>query len=224
MEAKADALEIVLARIFAVFKGVGFRRLVERFVRRHYARGMTAEEITLKLRTNAIPDEDKVSLITDETHTELSSLMDDLEKQYQQTIRESVRNNESPELIKKRLKTLMNPSGEVTHNYPSGRKMNWRDRLDMIQRTESNKAQNQGRLDTFKQSGLVGKKYLSVHEDERTSGICQHMDGKYGKEELAIPADQPFEVMVPKVGLVSAQSPPFHPNCRTRIMFALPEE
>lgn len=222
LERKADAVEIVLARIFAVFKGVAFRRLVERFVRRHYARGMTGAEITLKLRTNSIPDEDKLALLTDEAHAEITGLMGDLEKNYQQIIRESLRNNESPDMLKKRLKVLLNPDNETLHTYPSGRKINWRDRIDMIQVTESNKALNQGRLDTFKQSGLAGKKWVSIHDDDRTSDICLAMGAKYGTEKQAIPLNEPFEV---RAGgkLYSGQSPPFHPNCRSRLMFALPD-
>lgn len=223
IETKADMVEIILARIFAVFRGATFQRVIERFVRRHYAKGMTEEEITLKLRTNVIPDEEKLSLLTNETHTEIVSLMGDLEKQYQQTVREAVRNNESPDMIKRRLKALLNPGDATIHTYGSGRKMNWRDRLDMIQVTESHKAANQGRLDTMKQSGLPIMKYVSIHDDDRTSDICIAMGKKYGDPKKAIPLNESFEVRV-KGQLISAQACPFHPHCRSRVMSAFPED
>ena len=90
-------------------------------------------------------------------------------------------------------------------------------RAKAIAQTETSRALNLGRLDGAKQSNLNLKKWVIVAEDERTSGICSAMHAKYGAESKAIPLDTNFTVTVDKK-TVSVQAPPFHVNCRTRLM------
>jgi SPP1 gp7 family putative phage head morphogenesis protein len=90
-------------------------------------------------------------------------------------------------------------------------------RAKMIARTEANRAFNQAHLDAAKQSGLEMRKWLLVTKDGRTSNICLAEDRKYGTEKKSIPLNQEFVVNV-NGKQYRAQAPPFHPNCRTRLM------
>ena len=78
---------------------------------------------------------------------------------------------------------------------------------DRITRTELNYVQNQATADRYKAAGV--KKYqILAALDERTSEICQEMNGQifeFGKEEVGV------------------NYPPFHPNCRTTIIPVLEE-
>jgi len=223
LELKANIIATLLNRAFVLFSGTQFKGIVDRFVRKNYAKGMNAEEVKLKMRTNAIPEERKIDLMTQQTSSEISGVMEDLSRTLQESIREGVLNNENPTQLKKRVQLLLNPTEKRKYDFASGRKMNWSDRINMITRTESNRAQNHGRMDTFKQSGLEGRKYLDVHEDERTSKICGKMNTKYTRDK-AIPLDEEFEVVVPKLGVIRGQMPPFHPNCRTRLMLKVGDD
>jgi len=83
--------------------------------------------------------------------------------------------------------------------------------------TENNRVFNQAHYDGAVQSGLRLKKYVSVQMDTRTSPICVYMNQKYGTPEKSINMDAEF--IYPKTG-VTFQLSPFHPNCRTRVLYA----
>lgn len=223
VEQKADVISVLLDRAFVLFRGEQFRGIVERFIRRNYAKGMNAEEVTLKLTTNVSTDERKINLMTENVVSEIDGVMNDLNRKLQESIREGILNNESPSKIKKRIQLLLNPTEKRKYEFASGRKMNWSERLDVITRTESNRAQNQGHMDTFNQSGLKGKKWISIHPDERLCPICSKAGNMYDKA-AAIPVDDEFKVTVPKYGVFRFQAPPIHVNCRCRIMFKVVDE
>lgn len=220
-EFKASIIETLLNKAFVLFRGDQFRGIVERFVRRNYAKGMESEEVKLKLRTNAVPEDRKIEIMTDQVSSEVGGVMDDLNRQLQESVRDGIMNNENPTQLKKRVQLLLNPTEKRKHEFASGRKMNWSDRIDLITRTEANRAQNQGRRDTFEQSGLPdGHKWISIHPDERLCPICSKAGNKYDKES-AIPIDNEFVVSVPRQGIFRFQLPPIHPNCRCRAMFTV---
>ena len=81
-------------------------------------------------------------------------------------------------------------------------------RATMIARTETNRAENQGKLLAMKGSGLDYKKQWVSANDTRTSELCKHLDGK------TIGLDDDF-----KYGAFEGQSPPAHPNCRSVLIF-----
>jgi hypothetical protein len=219
-EFKANIVELVLGRLFALFTGDQFRGVVKQFVRRNYNKGMMAREVKLKLNMNPIPNEEKIDVMTDYTSAEITGVMDDLNKQIAQTIREGIMSNENPDDVRKKVKAVLNPTDETTFQYPSGRRVNWRDRITMITRTESARAQNMGHMDTFLQSGLDGKKYLSVHKDDRNlECVCRDLANKYDRDG-AIPIDEEFEIKKGK-NMYRFQYPPVHPHCRCLVLFRI---
>jgi len=79
-----------------------------------------------------------------------------------------------------------------------------------IARTETNRFRNAGSLQTYIDSGLKGKKVWMSIEDNRTSEICKHLDGKEVKLHELFHSD---------VDGKDFEHPPGHPNCRARILF-----
>ena len=95
---------------------------------------------------------------------------------------------------------------------PNPSRFNWEDRLEMILRTEKNRARNLGVMDGAVQSGFKGlKKWLLVTEDQRTSNICMAEHVKYGSKEKSIPLDKEFIIKVDNK-VYRQKRPPFHPN------------
>ncbi len=87
-------------------------------------------------------------------------------------------------------------------------------RAEAIARTETNRAENQGRLLAFKESGEEYEKKWISHIDERTSDICKRLNGKtVGLNETFKDAQTGFEGM----------APPGHVNCRSQVVF-VPKE
>lgn len=87
-------------------------------------------------------------------------------------------------------------------------------RATAIARTESNRIRNAGKLRTYKDSGLIGKKRWDAFFDNRTSELCKRLHnqevGLFDKF-IDIKTGEGFEI------------PPSHVNCRCRITF-IPEE
>ena len=216
-EKKADAISEILTRTFSFFFSDKFRDVIVKFVYRNYSDGMS--KASKKYGVNVIPDSKNIKLLVDQTSEEIQGILTDLQQQVRQTVREGILNNDNPQDIKKRIKLLMNPTNEREYQFASGRVVRWSDRLETITRTESNRANNMGHLDTFKQSGLRGKKYLSIHPDERLCPICSAAGLLYTKTK-AIELDEQFIVETTD-GIYKFLAPPIHPNCRCRVMFDL---
>ena len=77
--------------------------------------------------------------------------------------------------------------------------VNYKDAIRLA-RTETNYISNQSTMDSYKESGVVQKYKILATLDERTSEICQDLDGKI------------FKMSEREVGVTV---PPFHPYCRT---------
>jgi SPP1 gp7 family putative phage head morphogenesis protein len=81
-------------------------------------------------------------------------------------------------------------------------------RLNMIARTELNRASNEGALSGYKQSGLKGKKTWLAKLDKDTSPICRFLNGKsVGLNEKFVYKGEEYDC------------PPSHPNCRSTLVF-----
>ena len=70
------------------------------------------------------------------------------------------------------------------------------------------RAQNMGHIDGARQSNLKLKKRWDAHLDNRTSEVCNHLDGQtIGLDEKFKHNGQEFDI------------PPAHPNCRSTLIF-----
>jgi len=86
-------------------------------------------------------------------------------------------------------------------------------------RTEAANLVNKGEFLAAKKSGLRLRKYVDVTLDNRTSKICERMHTKYGSPEKSIPIDKMFRTQDG-----AWMTPPFHPNCRTNLIYITQEE
>jgi len=89
-------------------------------------------------------------------------------------------------------------------------------RAEAIARTETNRAEGNGRLHAFKASGLKGykKKWVTYH-DARTTDICKRMDGQIvGIDENFKDEKSGFE----------GPCNPSHINCRSSVIYIQDEE
>lgn len=76
---------------------------------------------------------------------------------------------------------------------------------ERLARTELTYIQNKSCLDKYAEAGVEKYRYLAAH-DERTSDICQELDGK---------------VFLLKDASVGTNYPPMHPNCRSTVLAVL---
>jgi hypothetical protein len=215
-EQKAGIIEAIIHKAFAIFSGDPFKALVATFVTRNYVKGIR------RSNPNAQPNYGRLKLLIEQAQSEVDGVLSDLNFQLKQTVREAVINNENPTQIRQRIKLLLNPTDARIYEFTNGRKIRWSDRLELITRTEANRANNMGHLDSFSQSGFKGKKYLSIHPDERLCPICAAAGVKYDKEN-PIPLEDQFEVSISE-GTFKFLAPPVHPNCRCRVMFAIDKD
>ncbi len=88
-------------------------------------------------------------------------------------------------------------------------------RAEMIARTETNRAENNGKLLAMKGSGLDMEKKWITHKDDRTSPICQRLDGQ------TVGLNDYFK---DSVSGWEGQSSPSHVNCRSTMIFIDKEE
>jgi SPP1 gp7 family putative phage head morphogenesis protein len=86
-------------------------------------------------------------------------------------------------------------------------------RAEMIARTETNRAENQGKLKAFESSGVKYKKKWVATLDNRTSHICRRLNGKeVGMEENF--DDKDF----------TGPCPPAHVDCRSSLIFVTKDD
>jgi len=171
--------------------------MIKDLVNDFYMKGM--EEMEIKFNMNFIPNQRRMQELNFSLSESLQKLNDDVQNQVKRTIADGIINYKSTSLIAKELRPLFDNS---------------RVRAEMIARTESNRAYNMSHVDSIRQTDLKVKKFVSVVLDSRTSPICRHMNATYGTEEKAIALDRKF-----KYDGKEWDIPPFHPNCRTRVLF-----
>ena len=201
-ELKSLAERIVRAFLNAINVS-GMRKKIDGYIRQKYHEGL--EDAEVKFDMNFIPDKEKMDFLKDYVDNSMSFHTDALGRDLRGEISRALIDRQTPDELKRRIREVFKEKKYIN-------------RLKTVLRTEGLRAGNYGSLDGAKQSGLVLKKYVAVIVDGVTSDICKAENRKYGKEEQAIPLEQDFIVSV-RGETFRAQAPPFHPNCRTVIMF-----
>ena len=170
----------IIKQIIRVLRLDQINEMIRTEVRRHYDKGM--ENVEVQLQMNFDRDPGKIEYLEEYEFDNIKGMTEDVSERLRKELNEGVQNLESVRQLKKRVEGVMDVSES---------------RALMIARTEANRAENFGKLDAAREAerqGLSMKKYLSVHEDTRTSPICQAMDRKYGTKAKAIPIDGIFTV------------------------------
>jgi len=134
----------------------------------------------------------------------LKGVADDAQHEISKIVRDGIVSGGSVKDVKAKIKDYMTElhggeklDGEVTEG-----------RVMRIARTETNRFFNHSKTQAYKESGVVAKRKWDAFLDNRTSDICERLNG----QEVGL--DEPF--VDPGTGIAYDQ-PPAHPNCRSRI-------
>lgn len=148
---------------------------------------MGHDEVELQFNLNITQDSKELAFLKEYTFNLIKNFSDDMKDTLKEELSRGLLNNESiPQLLKRVSKTL-----DIS-----------KERAKMIVRTETNRTFNVARQTAAEKSGLKLKKKWVSALDDRTSKICQHLNGK------VININQKFEYKGEYF-----DTPPAHPNC-----------
>ncbi len=153
-----------------------------------------------QLNRNLIVNNGALSFIQNYTFNNIKSMTEEIMTDLRQELERGIMAGEGITKIKARVSKVF----DVGEN-----------RAEMIARTETNRAENQGKLQAFKSSGEDYVKKWNTHFDARTSPICKRLDG----QEVGM--DQNFK---DKTSKWEGPAPPSHVNCRSSMIFVLKDE
>jgi SPP1 gp7 family putative phage head morphogenesis protein len=200
-ELKASAMDLA-KKISLLFNLTTSDKAVKQ-IEEYYRKGL--DEMELQLDMNFVGNKQRLSVFKTYVVDEIKGFSTSMRERLRREIVDGIINLESMGKIKKRISETF----EVA-----------RQRAEMIARTEANRAYNMGHKDAAEESGLKLKKMVSVHHDDRTSPICKRMSRKYGKRDSAINLDKKF---IDDESGKEFDISPFHPNCRSRIIYIQPK-
>jgi len=214
-------IEILTNQTKELFSIEAFKGLIRDELKSQYNQGIDAVDKEIKPEVNTIiPINQNRQLETLYNYVEqnMQEHVDSVGDKLRQEIQRGLLNKENKKQIIARIKRVFRDDKNVLN------------RLKSVVRTETNRANNTGRLEAAEQavsSGIRLKKWLDVvpYQSGVSSGFCAtpggHTSktsamGKYGTPEQAIDLDKNFIVKFNNV-TVRALNPPFHPNCRTTL-------
>ena len=183
----------IITKIKSILSIEGLRQITNNVIRNNYMKGWDQAEKDLNI--NILPDQNAMEYISNYTYDNIKGMNDDIAENLRQVMQRSFMDGSSLEKVK----------AEITKVFDVGN-----NRVEMIARTESNRAANFGRLHGYQKSGQPGKKVYSAHIDDRTSALCKRLDGQ--ETEM----DEDF---VDPKGEWKGPVPPAHVNCRSSWVF-----
>ena len=153
-----------------------------------------------QLDKNLMPNKDAIAYIQTYTFNNIKGMTDDIMQDLRQELERGIMAGEGIARIKARVSKVFD-AGE--------------NRAEMIARTETNRAENQGKLQAFKSSGETYKKKWSTFFDKRTSAICKRLDGQI------VNMDENFK---DKQTGWAGPCPPAHVDCRSSVLYITKSE
>ncbi len=214
-------IDILIKQTKELFALDKFKALISSSVRKEYVEGIEAIDKEVRPEVNfTLPHNAQRQLegLYNYVEQNMQNAVDDVGNKLRQELQRGLMNHESKEKIIARVRRVFKDDKQVVN------------RLKTVIRTETNRANNSGRLEAMNQaknSGIKLKKWLDVvpFQKDISSGFCNtpagansknSAYGKYGNPEKAIALDKEFIVKW-KNKTVRGLAPPFHINCRTRI-------
>ena len=187
----------VMDKLKTFFSLDGVKAMLYTIMNNNYLDGL--EQAEKKLDKNIMPDQNAIDYISKYTFDNVKNMTDDVAENLRGVFQRGFMDGKSPEQMKK----------DITKVFDVGK-----NRVEMIARTESNRAANWGRLQGYKDGGVKGTKVYVAKIDRRTSPLCKRLNG----QEVAL--DEEFK---DPNGEWSGQSPPAHVNCRSTWIFKIAE-
>ena len=190
-----DDIPGIIKKIFEIFS---FKKIVNEVISMEFNFGWDKSE--KQIGQNLPVNNKAVEFLQDQTFENIKEMTEEVANDLRAELSRGIINGEGITKLKKRVTKVFN----VGNN-----------RASMIARTETNRAENNGRLLAMKSSGMDYKKQWLTHEDDRTSELCKRLDGQtIGLDDNFKDSQSGWE----------GQSPPSHVNCRSTMIFIEDEE
>ncbi len=190
-----DDLPGMIKEIFSVFS---LKIISDAVIKSDFDSGWESSE--KKIDRNVNYNEHALTFLQDMTFDNIKGMTEEVANDLKAELERGIVNGEGIAKLTKRVDKVFD-KGE--------------NRAEMIARTETNRAENNGKLLAMKGSGLDMEKKWVTHEDDRTSPICMRLDGQ------TVGINESFKD--PSNGW-EGQSPPSHVNCRSTMIFLEKEE
>jgi SPP1 gp7 family putative phage head morphogenesis protein len=190
-----DDIPKMIKKIFEFFTG---KAIVDEVIKSEFNSGWDASEKMID--QNVQYNEKALEFLQGHTFDNVKGMTEEISNDLKAELERGIINGESIGKLKARVSSVFN-MGE--------------NRAEMIARTETNRADNNGKLLAIKGSDMANdynKKWIT-HEDDRTSAVCQGLDGQI------VGINEEFSH-----GKWSGQAPPSHVNCRSTIVFVAKDE
>jgi uncharacterized protein with gpF-like domain len=190
-------IDTLIKKIKAIFARILSPDYIERATRAAYNKGLSDVEERLTPNLNLTPNDDAIKFLAKYTFDNIKGMNDELAERMRKELIAGMMNGESSNLLSKRVSSIMDIG---------------RARANAIARTESHRAYNYGAAYGAKQSGLKLKKY--AYNPAPKTDICKAITNRD-----PIPMEQQFSY-----GGEHWDAPPFHINCRSRVLFVQEDE
>lgn len=171
----------------------GLKNISNAVIRNVFMRGWEASE--KQLDKNFIVNKNAIDYIQNYTFENIKNMTDELANDLRGELQRGIMEGEGTDKLTARVKGVFEKT---------------KSRAEAIARTETTRAENQGKLQAFKASGVKMKKKWVAANDARTSEQCKRMDGQI------VGMDENFTD--PKSGF-EGSCPPGHVNCRSTVVF-----
>ena len=165
--------------------------IIKKAIRDEFLKGL--ENAGKELNRNFLPDQRAVEFLQNYTFNNISDLNEEMKNDLRAELERGILNGESIPKLKERVDKIIN-KGE--------------NRAEIIARTETIRASNQGHLVGYKQAGIKGKKVWVAKIDSKTCSVCKELNGQ------EVDLDENFKFKGGEIFL-----PPLHPQCRCTIYF-----
>ena len=198
-----DSIQKLIDALIKTFGSQFIKQKIRKYIKNKYDSGLIKAEDFFDV--NFTRDQDSLKFLNEYADGLVGSLKDDLANDMRGIIKRTQIDGSDIEGVKQRIREEFNSK-------------QYKDRLKVIIRTEGVRAGNTAQMDSAKKMKFKVLKYLDVTLDDRTSDICKEEFKKYGSKDKAIPLNEDFEVSI-KNKTYRANAPPFHPNCRSVVMF-----
>lgn len=217
-KALADQLQAVLDRfINTFFQSEASQGLIARWLRKEYQGQI--DILKTQFGIDFTPDENTLRNLEESISDSIKGITEEMRARIGRELKVGLAANEDNSQLKRRIGKIFRGDNPTRFRFEN--------RMEMIRRTETQRARNLAIHDVAQQLPFPVKKRVSVVLDARTSPICIAMNKKYGDDDQAIQIDKQFKVRA-KVGkktiTISELTPPFHVNCRTQYVTVIADD
>lgn len=171
----------------------GLKAIADKAIRENFEKGWDKSE--KRLNRNIELNREALAILQAHTFENIKGMTEEIANDLRGELERGFINGESITMLKDRVRKVFSV-GE--------------DRATMIARTESNRADNQGQLQAMRRSGETMTKTWLATEDDRTSALCNRLDGK------TVGVNERFKDSVTGQEF---DAPPSHVNCRSTLIF-----